>query len=143
MKVFTAFTFTFAFIIICCSIISANSQCAPTGTPRDELARSDSVFSGRVVEFEIKDNSEVHIIFCVDNIWKGPKGSKYRIRTCPRSNCCGFNFEVGKTYMVYSYTFFDKFWTSTCTRTAEILDGQSDINLLPTPEYTFDSATCQ
>ncbi len=81
------------------------------------FAQSQYIFSGRAIKKELKTteyDSEVSAIvqkyvryvvtFEITQNFKGKKESKFvEIVTSEDSGSCGFNFEVGKVYLVYAY----------------------------------------
>ena len=78
------------------------------------------VFSGEV--FEIKDSPtneyEMLVKLKVNYVWKGESTREITINTAKDSSMCGYNFEVGKIYLVYAYGLKDDFSTTNCSRTS-------------------------
>ena len=92
---------------------------------------ADAVFSGKVVEIkESPMNSRDFIIkFKVAKSWKGESSQEITISTAKESAMCGFNFEIGKIYLVYAFGKSGNFSTTNCTRTAN-LGKKSDAKYL-------------
>ena len=104
---------------------------------------SKAVFSGKVVEIEeiksgvLKGNLAVR--FEVKQTWKNAD-SKYLIvitaphirRTDPPYTAnCGYNFEVGKAYLVYVESRSgSKLITGACSRTQELRDATEELEVL-------------
>ncbi|TMV50618.1 hypothetical protein FE783_07935 [Paenibacillus mesophilus] len=104
--------------------------------PKAELDRAEEVFSGNVIEIGYEqENSEASMgtsrranVFEVDQAWKGVEQS----RTIVYSNggSCGFMFEEGKSYMVYTYDKNGESYTNFCNRTVELSQAGEDIKAL-------------
>jgi Tissue inhibitor of metalloproteinase len=89
------------------------------------------VFSGEVVE--IKDSPtnkyDVLVKLKVANVWKGEATREITINTAKDSAMCGYNFEVGKKYLVYAYGLKDNLSTTNCSRTSTF-NPKGDIKYL-------------
>lgn len=104
--------------------------------PKVELDRADKVFSGSVIEIQYEqEKNEAFMgtsrhanIFEVDQVWKGVEQS----RTIVYSNggSCGFTFEEGKSYMVYTYDQNGESYTNFCNRTMELSRAGEEIKAL-------------
>ena len=87
-------------------------SCVRPGSPSEELAQSSSVFAGRVVSVrEFNDPNATHdysstdpttVEFEVDTIWKGPYNETIYLTTARSEASCGFTFDEGEEYIVYS-----------------------------------------
>lgn len=137
----------FAFTLLCTFFYTnppafACSCLAPPDpvTARD---RSDAVFSGTVLQVnEAVDWSnfmpfirpirkQVEVIFEVQSTWKGVTTSQVRIVTESNSAACGFDFQQGKSYLVYaSYHEGNELYTHLCTRTTGLANAGDDLALL-------------
>ena len=82
-------------------------SCAMPPEPRDALERASTVFSGMVVDVkeEIASGGLTRraVTFDVMSSWKGANQAQMVVRTGMNDADCGFNFEVGKPYIVYTY----------------------------------------
>ena len=137
-------------------------SCVRPGSPSEELAQSSSVFVGRVVSVrEFNDPNATHdysstdpttVEFEVDTIWKGPYNETIYLTTARSEASCGFTFDEGEEYIVYSR---DGSTVSLCSRTALLENAAADLNELgqgrarpngsvgPTPEPpTTASGSC-
>ena len=94
-------------------------DCAMPGNPREELQRSDAVFSGEVISRDFK-SAKVEIR--VEKFWKGPRAKKISLKYI--GSDCTYQFVVGKKYLVYAYG-KEILSTHVCTRTKD-LDKASD-----------------
>ncbi len=85
------------------------------------FTEANAVFSGEVVEVResADDSYSVEVTFKTAKTWKGDALKTITISTGQNSAMCGFNFEVGKTYLVYAHGEAGKLSTTICTRTAE------------------------
>lgn len=117
-------------------------SCPPNPDPLTALNYSSAVISGTVIGINQISLTEKQILFCVKNIWKGPKGTKYLIRTAPSLDSCGYPFKFGLTYIVYSYTQNTKLWTSVCSRTIDMTYATDDLAALPTTPLFTLAGTC-
>jgi hypothetical protein len=127
------------FIIFLISIHYALScSCLPTNTTLTELSKSTSVFSGKVYQINIS-STEVQVYFCISRIWKGIVGTRYLVRTNPDAGLCGFKFEFGKEYLVFTDSINTKLWASICSRTKLISDASDDLKDLGNPLVQYYS----
>jgi len=69
------------------------------------------------------------MVFSVKEVWKGEVTSEIRIKSDFTS--VSFNFEEGKEYLVYAGgNDLDGISTSSCTRTARLIDASKDLAVL-------------
>lgn len=80
---------------------------------------STAIFSGEVVEITgpAADEYFVTVKFRVEASWKGETDTEVTITTASQGSMCGYQFEVGKKYIVYTYGQIDELSTNNCTRT--------------------------
>jgi hypothetical protein len=97
-------------------------DCARAGSPREELRRTDAVFSGEVTSI----NRE-RIEFKVESFWKGPRSKRISIRY--EQSDCTYLFTVGKKYLVYAYG-KEIFETSICAGAKELDKASDDLKEL-------------
>ena len=108
----------------------------------EALEDSVAVFSGKVTKITEEDPTlpmissadPVTVEFQVDRVWKGPSEKTIKVTTPSDEGTCGYGFEMGKTYLVYSYeTQVDDplvLKVSLCSRTAPIADASEDLSEL-------------
>src|SRR5262247_4638227 len=100
--------------------------CVPTSDVCTELARSDAVFLGEVVEITSADPEypgQMWVTIRVDAAWKGAPTTTTRVLSY--GGLCGFNFQAGMPYLVYANLVnqgpssdpADVLGTSLCSRT--------------------------
>lgn len=114
-------------------------SCLVTDEPLKEqienaFTEASAVFSGAVVAVKrsADDSYSVDVTFKTKKTWKGRSLKTVTISTGQDSAMCGFNFEVGKTYLVYAHGGSEKLSTTICTRTAELKasDDEKQLNKL-------------
>lgn len=92
--------------------------------------QSAAIFSGTVKSIETASNgSEVIVKFSVKDTWKGAIGKEVTVTTALESSMCGYDFEVGREYLVYAYGTVDKLGVGLCSRTTS-MPNQSDARYL-------------
>jgi hypothetical protein len=115
--------FFLAFIVsLTASDVFACSCFVPEGIPirkqvRDAYTKSSSVFVGQVIEV-IKNPDNNLIKFKVEKSWNNKFQKEIIVSTPSNSAMCGYEFAVGKKYLVYANGENDKLSTYLCTRTA-------------------------
>lgn len=138
MKKITFYLFgIFAFLLFTNAEASACS-CLPFGdesiTQQVRRAKNDArvVFTGKVLGVVRKPgNSSVIVKFRADKSWKGNVSRRISISTGADSALCGFNFEIGKSYLIYAQGADAKnLQTNICTRTAALTNAKADLKAL-------------
>jgi hypothetical protein len=118
-------------------------SCFSGGPPCQSFGNTFAVFSGKVesvsdykpplsenaTERESRFNySQKSFTFSLEESFRGQLGKKVEIITGKGGGDCGYNFEVGKTYLVYAYQQKDgKLGTGICTRTRPIEKASEDL----------------
>jgi len=138
------------FVIFLIGIISLSiplypqsSACSCIIESSDEaLENSVAVFSGKVTKITedqptwpiISSAESVIIEFQVDRVLKGPSEKTIKVTTASDEGTCGYGFEMGKTYLVYSYEIEDNdplvLKVSLCSKTSPIADASEDLSEL-------------
>ncbi len=123
-----AFTFAAAETSLACSCrLSQDSLKKQVSNAYKESA---AIFSGTVKSVETAANgNEVIVKFSVKDTWKGAIGKEVTVMTALDSSMCGYDFEVGKEYLVYAYGTVDELGVGLCTRTTS-MPNQSDVKYL-------------
>lgn len=135
MKKLTILTALFVFLLVGASDVSACSclmdNIQSTGKKvKKAFSQSSAVFYGEVLSVTRQENS-VRVTFKVDKSWKGLTTGEAIVSTGENSAMCGFNFEVGKTYIVYAN---GSLQTNICTRTAAGNDDAKYLTKLKKPK---------
>ena len=115
------------------SDIFACSCFVPEGIPiekqvRDAYTKSSSVFVGQVVEVIKKPNNNL-VKFRVEKSWSNKFQKEITVSTPSNSAMCGYEFAVGKKYLVYASGENGNLSTYLCTRTA-LTAANKDVALL-------------
>jgi hypothetical protein len=115
--IFSAFLFA-----LTASDVFACSCFQPEGVPiekqvKDAYAKSSSIFLGQVTEVR-KSSGNNLIKFKVEKSWNGKFQKEITISTPSDSAMCGYEFQIGKKYVVYASGETGKLSTYLCTRTA-------------------------
>lgn len=128
-------------VLLACAIAALMVQpncayacsCVAPGTPAEELAKSDAVFLGRVVDVKaptgpIDDSSDVTMVtFETSQVWKGQITQTQTLTTPGSSASCGVTFTPGQEYVVYARVNEGVLTTTLCSRTQLASDATEDI----------------
>ncbi len=127
-------------------------SCIPNPPPREAFEQAGLVFAGRVLD--IRDASEAEypgsldVTLEVERPFKGVFIETIKVRTARHSASCGFPFEEGERYLVYTDASDDGVVrASLCSRTASLLDARDDLIVfdaldLLEPEMEEDGGRC-
>ena len=91
---------------------------------KDSYKNSAAIFSGEIISITPKDEWTVSVKIKAEKSWKGKFSKEIIISTSKDSAMCGYNFEVGKKYLVYASGKMDSLSTTNCSRTAIFGDKQ-------------------
>jgi len=115
------FSFTFPTVSYGCSCLKP---------PKTEKAYevAQKVFTGKVLKVseDLKKNKIVSIQILES--YKGVKTPTIEVKTANNSASCGFHFEVGKKYLVYTYG--EQNETNICSRTNALNLAEEDLKIL-------------
>jgi hypothetical protein len=121
-------------------------SCAPAPIPMIEFQESNSVFAGTVVarteELSPWGSTHHRATLSLIQKWKGLGDwhKKMDVVTADQSAACGFDFEVGKSYLVYAYLNNEgQLMTSLCNRTKSLDYAEEDYNFLNTLPLPIDT----
>lgn len=119
------------------SLSDAALACSCVVAPDARVARdgSDAVFSGKVTGIA-RTGRMLKVKIQVDRAWKGAPAiqcGEVTLETHSNSATCGFEFEQGKSYLVYAVE-EDGLTTNLCTRTRSIDQADEDLGALGEPE---------
>ena len=93
-------------------------SCVPPGTPAEALAESALVFRGTVTSIGPADERRpLAVHFDVETVWKGSETETITLTTQEDTAACGYPFEAGVEYVVYSWDGVD---VGRCGRTAPV-----------------------
>ncbi len=92
-----------------------------------------AVFVGEVVSIRYSEEklngipSSLYATIAVERSWKGPETEFIEVHTANICCICGFTFEVGGTYIVYSYSSdHASLGVTSCSRTSAIATKSPD-----------------
>ena len=105
--------------------------------------KSTTIFRGTVIELTLlpniqtvkrPDGTEVQLYgngrhrvrFAVEESFSGNPGQEAVVYTNEQSSACGYSFQAGREYVVFSTTTQGELWTSHCSRTALLEPGKED-----------------
>jgi hypothetical protein len=114
--------FLASIIAVTASDALACSCFTPEGIPiekqvKDAYTKSSSVFVGQVIEVIKKPDNNL-IKFRVEKSWSNKFQKEITVSTPSNSAMCGYEFAVGKKYLVYASGENANLSTYLCTRTA-------------------------
>ena len=123
----------FSFIIFIAAGNSSTHACSCLAPETDDLRilvkkdykDSTAVFSGEVIEItKDKTAMRLRVKFRRDKSWKGGVPAEFTITTADNSAMCGYNFELGKKYLVYARGEKSALRAELCTRTAPLASNE-------------------
>ena len=133
----TRYFLSIVFLLI---IITTNVfACDCNGTPgfETEYKSANTIFVGQVISIKPyqEENGQKYfkefiIEFKVDKAYKGITLKTTKVRTAVAIASCGYPFEEGRIYLVYSYTKHESSYVTYCGRTKEINEAKEDIDKL-------------
>lgn len=77
-------------------------SCASDRSTNEAFDSSEAVFSGEVTRIDA-DQFGKTAVFHVETVWKGVSEDTVSISTAAHSAACGYEFEEGKSYIVFAY----------------------------------------
>lgn len=111
-------------------------SCVMPGPPTAELEAATAVFSGKVLRADVRGGEvtssadPVWVGFQAYSVWKGPALTTLVVTTARGSASCGYPFEVGREYLVYSGGTWDALEVSLCSRTRLLSEADEDLAAL-------------
>lgn len=143
--------FLLSLAILSCLLVLTTQRayacsCIGPGSAAEELERSTAVFAGTVVDVAdanrgpiISSADPIAFTFQVTRVWKGPIHTTLIISSARGGASCGYEFEVGREYLVYADGTETHLQASLCSRTQPLSVAGEDLKALgegerPTPE---------
>jgi len=104
-------------------------SCAPPASVAESYAKMSAIYNGKVLEVK-REGFGLAVRTRVEKNWKGLSWQDETVvRTAPHSAACGYDFAVGRTYLIYSYINTDGYLsTNICTRTDLLSEAKADID---------------
>ncbi|MBI2572815.1 hypothetical protein HYV86_03070 [Candidatus Woesearchaeota archaeon] len=132
-------TLLYLFCILVTSSIALACSCIQPGSPQESLDQATAVFVGKVIEIQppilpLSSTDPIKVTFEVSQVWKGDITQTTIVKTAQDSASCGYLFELGQEYIVYTYDYNQDgdLATGLCTRTALLSRAQQDVDALGT-----------
>ena len=141
----------FFLLILSAIVIFAQNElracsCVPPPPPSEAFENSETVFMAMVTSFKRAGEYRRVAKLTLLTLWKGEKALTGEIFTGLNCADCGFDFVVGKTYVIYAYRGDDgALRTNICTRTASLDEAGEDLTFLDQKDPFFipeDSGCC-
>lgn len=109
-------------------------SCMMPPSPQEARDSAKDVFAGEVLDItSIGTGGNLTVRFAVSETWKGAEGPEIELQTAGNSAACGFAFQEGEEYLVYTYetsgTGPDTA-TGICQRTTELSNAGEDLDAL-------------
>ena len=79
----------------------------------------------------------IYVQFRVLTVWKGVEEPLLWVRTNLDSRACGYDFTIGRSYLVYATESSGSLWTGVCGRTEAESHAKEDIDALGPPHRTY------
>ncbi len=102
-------------------------ECTIRPTVLEAYQQSPRIFTARIEDRSFKEN-KFHYRIKLIRSWKGESGKAFDL-TVNSGKGCGYNLEIGKTYLIYTDTGGEDS-VSICGRTAILSGAQADISAL-------------
>ena len=116
-------------------------RCVPPAPPLIELARSDAVFSGKVVELNQGGPWQpLMATMEIDDCWKGSIAGRVVVTTSSSSAACGVELQFGGEYLIYAHENAGVLSTHMCTRTRPLEFAAEDLAALGEPGCAVSTA---
>ena len=110
-------------------------SCVAPPPPKEALAASDAVFTATVLAIDTtQTNRQVRVR--VESSWKGAKCGEMTIVTGLNDADCGYDFQVGTSYLIYADRNKGNLTTGICTRTTPTAQASEDLTALGQPKTT-------
>jgi hypothetical protein len=102
------------------SVFACDTNLPPK--PQIAFKQSTRVFIGKVLSIQPDPNERGSLVvkFAVRHEWKGDKQTRITVNTNSDDAGCGYNFSLGKKYLVYATRNINRSFTSTASRTNEL-----------------------
>jgi hypothetical protein len=137
-----------AFVVTLISLYTGEAlacSCLESRPPCEAYGNAAVIFVGQVKAIEIiprnvksKEGEELRQLggegrranFAVTEVFHGVSGTEVDVYTAGNGAACGYGFELGEKYIVYTYRQEDgdgKLWTNICTRTQKFSETLPDL----------------
>lgn len=110
-------------------------SCAPSPPPKESLQQASAVFTGTVLAADTRGGIST-VRLRVERSWKGARCGEVTVTTAADSATCGYDFQVGQSYLVYADKQRGKLHVSLCSRTSLTSQAEEDLTALGEPATT-------
>ena len=129
-------------LLISLAIVLVSSEagactCERAGPPCEAVWAAPIVFTGEVIDITPVPNQngpqfmrERRVRFRVEQMWRGAKAAELEVMTGAGGGDCGYDFERGGRYLVYTYAHRGVPWTGICSRTQRLSTATEDLQYL-------------
>ncbi len=108
-------------------------SCPTVMSPGEEikwkLKEGSAVFSGEVLSVDAAGRRK-QVTFRVIEFWKGNLDSKVTVSTEDHPGACGYEFEIGKTYLVFAELWENRHHTGACSGNRELQKAEAELKVL-------------
>lgn len=104
-------------------------SCVEPKPPAEAFQESKTVFSGKVVSINSDEFTKL-VTFDVDRAWKGVSEDRVTAVTPANSAACGYDFEEGGEYLIYSHDAEESLNVIICSRTQPLDGANADLIVL-------------
>jgi hypothetical protein len=110
-------------------------SCVVPPPPQEALDDADDVFAGEVIDITpLGTGTHLTVRYAVSDTWKGADSAEIEVQTPGDSAACGYEFQEGEEYLVYTYENERNegpgISTGLCQRTTELSNADEDIEAL-------------
>ena len=116
-----------------CSCLAPEPGVSLKTQVREAKSSATAIFTGKVVSMRFSDEKTdgkpvtMYAKIAVTHSWKGPVTAFIEVETANICCLCGYTFEDGKSYIIYSNsTEPTSLSVSSCSRTSQIVGKSSD-----------------
>jgi hypothetical protein len=127
--VLSLFLFASAENLYACSCVSFTESVKKQ--VKRAFSDSTAIFEGEVLEVSKSSKNEFELIIKlkVSKSWKGIQTGEITVKTPNQGSMCGYDFAVGKSYLIYANGSDNQLSVFLCSRTADLLNN-GDIKFL-------------
>ncbi len=126
MKILVVISFVWL-VSVGSTLPASQCSCVAPPAPLAALPAYDAVFAGEVDAVGNFGAAAKKADFTVTRHFRGANVTAISIMTSSDGASCGFNFEQGRSYLVYAYEVDGELWTSICTRTNLLSQATDDL----------------
>jgi hypothetical protein len=92
------------------------------------------VFAGEVIDISPAPDpaafADRRVRFTVERVWRGAASDTIDVMTSGSSASCGYGFQPGERYLVFTYDRGGTLWTGLCSATKRLVNAKEDLEYL-------------